>query len=194
MEMGIRTFVMAALLVTCAFVSVAPGGAPMGFPGAYLGEGHWGFGAEYGYGQVDLETSGTIMEVMPPALAPEELQFRLDNLKSNMIFGTIAYGLTDNWDIFIRLGANDARDDVAVVPLGPTRGVERHGSFDGSFGFAGGAGTRVRFYEAKPWSIGGLVQGTWFRPGNSEFTIIDPQACRQVRCGSGPVPSSSTPK
>jgi hypothetical protein len=35
-------------------------------------------------------------------------------------------------------------------------------------------GTRITFYDAKPWSVGGLIQGTWFSPGDSHFAITDP--------------------
>ena len=33
-----------------------------------------------------------------------------------MIFGTIAYGVMDNWDIFVRLGANNAQGDIKALP------------------------------------------------------------------------------
>ncbi len=45
---------------------------------------------------------------------------------------------------------------------------------DGSFGLAWGAGTRATFCRAGPWSFGGLVQVTWFRPGSSSLSAVDP--------------------
>jgi hypothetical protein len=169
--MGMRTIAAAALLVTGALVSVAPGGAPMGLPTAYVGEGRWGLGAEYGYGQMDLETSGTVTDNL--AGFPWDQDFRIDGLKSNMVFGTVAYGVTDNWDIFVRLGAADGRGAIVVPPSSLTA-AERQDDYDGSFGFAGGLGTRITLYHTDWWSIGGLVQGTWFHPGDSDFTITDP--------------------
>ena len=61
MDMSIRTLETAALLITGSLVAVASS-APMGPPTAYLGAGRWGVGAEYGYGQMDLETSGTVTD------------------------------------------------------------------------------------------------------------------------------------
>jgi len=174
MEMRIRTFVIAALLATSAFVSVAPGGAPMGPPTAYLGEGRWDAGGEYGYGQMNLTSSGTVTEQVYGQSSFYWVQaFRIDDLASNMAFGTLAYGICDNWDIFARLGAADGKDKIVALSASPTA-LERQDSFGGSFGFAWGAGTRATFCRSGPWSFGGLMQVTWFRPGNSDFTVVDP--------------------
>ncbi len=113
--MNISRLATAALIVTGVLVSVAPAGAPMGSPTAYLGAGNWGVGAEYGYGQMDLEASGTVAEVTGPLDISWAQHFKMDNLKSNMVFGTIAYGLMDTWDIFARLGATDAKDTIVAV-------------------------------------------------------------------------------
>jgi hypothetical protein len=172
MNMGIRTFGMAALLVTSAFVSVAPGGAPMGLPAGYLGEGQWGIGAEYGYGQTDLKASGTVADGITGTPLPYD--FKLDQFKSNMAFGTIGYGIVEGWDIFARLGASDAKGDIGVVYGAPTHAVERQGPFSGSFGFAYGGGTRVTFYDVKPLTVGGLIQGTWFQTSANNFHVTDP--------------------
>ena len=175
MDMSIRTLETAALLITGSLVAVASS-APMGPPTAYLGAGRWGVGAEYGYGQMDLKTSGTVRDEVARSLSQTYLwdqDFRVDTLKSNMIFGTIAYGVMDNWDIFVRLGANNAQSDIKALP--PENNTsETEGSFDGSFGFAAGAGTRVTFYQAQPWALGGLIQGTWFHTSMSDFRIMDP--------------------
>ena len=54
MDMSIRTLETAALIIIGSLVAVASS-APMGPPTAYLGAGRWGMGAEYGYGQMDLD-------------------------------------------------------------------------------------------------------------------------------------------
>lgn len=51
------------------------------------------------------------------------------------------------------------------------RAEERRGNFDGSFGLAWGVGTRATLHQSGPWRLGGLVQVTWFRPGDSDFSI-----------------------
>lgn len=169
--MGIRTFVMAALLATVAMVSVAPGNAPMGLPTAYLGEGQWGVGGEYGYGQMDLKTSGTVTDQL--AGFSWDQDFRINELKSSMVFGTLAYGVTDKWDIFARLGAADAQGTIVAPPSSLTA-LERQDDYNSHFGIAWGVGTRATFFQAKPWSVGGLIQGTWFHPRKSDFAITDP--------------------
>jgi hypothetical protein len=168
--MNVSRLATATLIVTGVLVSVAPAGAPMGSPTAYVGAGNWGVGAEYGYGQMDLEASGTVAEVTGPLDTSWAQHFKMDNLKNNMAFGTIAYGLTDTWDIFARIGAADAKDAIVLSPSS-FRAEETRGDFDGSFGLAWGVGTRATLHQSGPWSFGGLVQFTWFQPGDSDTSI-----------------------
>jgi hypothetical protein len=171
--MRLKTLGTAVLIITGSLVAVVSG-APMGMPMASLGAGHWGLGAEYGYGQMDLKTSGTVTEVITGfSGAPWAQNFRIDELKSNMVFGTIGYGLTDTWDIFARIGAADAKGSIVVPPASVTA-EERQDDFSGSFGLAWGVGTRATLYKSGPWSFGGLMEVTWFRPGDSEFSVVDP--------------------
>ena len=172
--MRIRTFVVAALLATSAFVSVAPGGAPMGPPTAYLGEGQWAVGGEYGYGQMNLTASGTVTEqVLGGGTHWWTYGFRMDDLASNMAFGTLAYGLGDNWDIFARLGAADAKDKLVLLPNDD--GPRRDRTTSTAVSDSPGAWERATFCRTGPWSFGGLMQITWFRPGESNFAMTDPR-------------------
>ena len=172
--MKTRELAVVALAVTAALVSVASGGAPMGPPTAFLGEGRWSVGAEYGYEQARMNSSGTVTERF---LDDSEFfwtqSFEIDDLKSNMVFGTLGFGLSDNWDIFARVGASDAKGRI-LVPPADTDALARQDDTDGSFGFAWGAGTRATFCRTGPWSFGGLMQVTWFHPGDSSFTVADP--------------------
>ena len=97
----------------------------------------------------------------------------LEDFETNMFFGTLGYGICDNWDIFVRVGAADAQDDVVLHPATDEFGEDRIG-FDGDFGLAWGAGTRATFCRSGPWSFGGLVQVTWFDPGDTDFLLGDP--------------------
>ncbi len=165
---------MAILAVTASFASVASGGAPMGLPNAWVDQGRWAVGGEYGYEQMNLESSGRVTQQIfgqEPAFWTQ--RFRIDDLASNMFFGTIAYGISENWDIFARVGAADAKGTVVALPAS-TDALTRQDDVDGSFGLAWGAGTRATLYRCGPWSFGGLVQVTWFRPGDSAFSITDP--------------------
>ncbi len=172
--MKINSFATAVLIVMGVLVSAAPAGAPMGPATAFLGEGRWAVGAEYAYEQTDLEASGTVTERFLNNNTFFWTQpFEIDDLTSHMIFGTLAYGICDNWDIFARVGAADAKDEVVALPA-DADAIRRQNDFDGSFGLAWGAGTRATFCRAGPWSFGGLMQVTWFHPGNSDFSIADP--------------------
>ena len=165
---------MVVVAVTGVFPSIAPGGAPMGLPGAIVGEGRWAIGAEYGREQGNVDAFGRVDEVFLNGTSFFWTQpFEINDLTSNMIFGTLAYGICDNWDIFARVGAADAKDKIVALAA-DTDALERQDDFDGSFGLAWGAGTRATFCRSGPWSFGGLMQVTWFRPGNSDFSVADP--------------------
>ena len=175
-----RTLPMVAFAVMVAFVSVASAGAPMGPPMAYVGEGQWAFGGEYGHENMDLKACGTLGAVYDDVpFEFVEIQ-EIKDLEMNMFFATIAYGLCDNWDVFLRLGAADAQDDItgaANVDLLDDPGVPSAydiGSLDGSYGFAWGVGTRATFCRSGPWSFGGITQITWFDPGDSDIEYTDP--------------------
>ena len=188
-----------ALLITgltgmALLASTAYGGAPMGPPMALLGEGHWGLGGEYGHENMNLRADGTLRAVYGTGTPSGPVPFdfvetvTIDDLTMNMFFATLAYGVCDNWDIFVRVGASDATDGAqarANIPRNPADpnalvdqlGVPQCyplGSLDGSFGLAWGVGTRATFCRSGPWSFGGLVQATWFKPGDSSIRYTDP--------------------
>ena len=172
--MRMNSFATAVLIVTGILVSAAPAGAPMGPATAFLGDGRWAVGGEYAYEQTDLDAFGTVTERFLNDTSFFWTQpFRVDDLTSNMFFGTLAFGISDNWDIFARVGAADAKDKIVALSA-DTDAIERQNDFDGSFGLAWGAGTRATFCRSGPWSFGGLMQVTWFRPGNSDFSVADP--------------------
>jgi hypothetical protein len=165
---------MAVLATTGVLVSVVSGGAPMGIPAATVRQGQWAVGAEYGYEQRDLTAFGTVTEVFLDGSAFSWTQpFQLDDVASNMFFGTLAYGLCEDWDIFARIGAADAKDSLILLPA-DTDAAQSQDNLDGSFGLAWGVGTRATFCRSGPWSFGGLAQVTWFYPGDSDFTVADP--------------------
>jgi hypothetical protein len=165
---------MALMAVTGGFASMASGGAPMGLPRAYVGEGQWAVGVEYGREQGDLQAYGRVEETLLNGSSFFWTQpFEMLDLGRNMIFGTIAHGICENWDIFGRVGVSDAKDEL-VARQADSDAVERRDDFDGGFGLAWGAGTRATFCRTGPWSFGALAQITWFRPGESDFTVADP--------------------
>jgi hypothetical protein len=169
-----------ALLTLGVCVSVAAGGAPMGPPIAVLGEGQWSLGGEFAHEQIDLEGTGMFQSIY--LLDPAEVfdfveQQRLQDVEMNMFFATLAYGVCDNWDLFVRVGAADAQDDMSatadVIDYG-IPGDYSLGTLDSSYGLAWGFGSRATFCRSGPWSFGGLAQITWFDPGDSDIEYADP--------------------
>jgi hypothetical protein len=167
------------------FTTAASAGAPMGPPMALMGEGNWGAGAQYGHANMDLEADGTLEAVYTTGGPTLELResVDVDDLAMNMFFGTVAYGVGDTWDLFVRLGVADAQDDLTAKDVALVTSVAGDpdiaqqysiGKYDGNLGFAGGIGTRATLYRSGPWAFGGLAQVTWFFPGDSDVRYTDP--------------------
>lgn len=166
-----RTTLTMAVLTLGVCVSVAAGGAPMGPPIAVLGEGQWSIGGEFAHEQMDMEAFGLVTETNGEDFTTFYAQpFTFEDITVNMAFGTLGYGICDNWDIFVRAGVSDAKDDLILHPATGTSDEDQFG-FDGDFGLAWGAGTRATFGRSGPWSFGGLIQITWFNPGDSDFDL-----------------------
>ncbi|MGE5294001.1 MAG: hypothetical protein ACM3VT_04180 [Solirubrobacterales bacterium] len=166
-----RASLITAFLTLSVCASIAAGGAPMGPPVAVLGEGQWSIGGDFAHEQIDMEASGTVTDGLNDFFWTQ--RFEIQDLASNMAFANVGYGVCDNWNIFVRAGAADASDDVTLLPA-DSGALEQKDSFDGSYGLALGVGTRATFCRWGPWSFGGLMQVTWFQPGDSEFEITDP--------------------
>ncbi len=166
-----KTLLMTTLVAAALGATVAFGGAPMGSPTAQLGEGKWGFGIEYAYEQMDLEASGTVTDESIPFFWTQE--FEIEDLTSNMVFGSLSYGISDTWDIFGRVGAANASDSIILSPADSTA-AERSDDFDGGWGLAWGIGTRATLVRWGSFSVGSVMQVTWFQPGESDFSIADP--------------------
>lgn len=166
-----RASLLTTVLTMSVCASVALAGAPMGPSIATLGEGQWSLGGEFAHEQIDMKAAGRVTDTISEFFWTQE--FKIEDLASNMAFANLAYGVCDNWDIFVRIGAADASDDLTLRPA-DTGALERQDGFDGGYGLALGAGTRATFCRWGPWSFGGLMQVTWFKPGESDFQIEDP--------------------
>ena len=155
--------------------SAARGAAPLGPPVAVLEEGQWTVGLEYGYAETDLRAHGTCL-TMPEGEDPVYSAERVDirKLASRMIFGSLAYGVVDTWDLFLRIGTADAQDHVNVCAT-PVNGGASRLNYDGGYGLACGIGTRATFCHWGPWQFGGTMQVTWLDPGESDLAWSDPE-------------------
>ncbi len=167
----VKTLLLATLVAAGILVSVADAGAPMGPPIAVVGEGKWAVGLEGAYEQLNMKAAGHVVDQATDFSWTQ--RFEVDSLNSLMGFVDVAYGICDTWDIFARIGVADASDEIIIPPADSTA-AERRDDFDGSFGLAWGVGTRGTFCRSGPWSVGGLMQVTWFQPGDSDFSVADP--------------------
>jgi hypothetical protein len=146
----------------------------MGPPKALLGQDQWSIGLEYARQSVDLESFGTVKDILVnvppfPFVTVEDGEHKIQDLESNVVLCQVGYGLSGGWDVFLRLGAADAEDDIERnYPDGAT---DLYEGFDGSFGFAWGLGTRATFWQDGDVSWGGLVQVTWLEPDDSDIGL-----------------------
>ena len=138
-----KKLLLVVVILTALALTGSALASPTGPPTAGLKTGQFRAGVEYAYSNGDMKLEGE----------------KLDNVTSNMIFGNLGYGIMDDWEAFVRLGAADTKvDDI----LGS--GV----NFDGDFKFAWGLGTKVTFLKQENLNWGALFQITWVK---SEDTI-----------------------
>lgn len=168
-------------------VSSAMAGAPMGPAMATVEKGQWSLGFEYAYENITLAADARCVESVVGVGSDRYNQdFTIEDLQSNMFFGRLTYGLCDNWDVFVRLGAADAEDDIEVDGAsGIITGSGAGASYDGSYGLAWGVGTRATFWTSGPWSIAGTAQATWLDPDDTSFRTTDPARPNEAVVGKG---------
>lgn len=145
------------LIVLLVFGGRAFGLAPMGSLVPELSQSQWSLGFDYSYSRFDVELSGL------------GLTWTESNVKSNMIFANLGYGISNDWEVFLRLGLADAEV----------------GSFDTSAEFAYGFGTKVNLGNYNNLDWGALFQINWFEmddtytlggfTGNSEIEAYEIQ-------------------
>jgi hypothetical protein len=118
------------LLMLLALCNQAYGLSFMGPPKADLTQGQYSLGIDYTNGDMELELSGSGVTV---------------DVDADTIFTNLGYGITDEWDGFLRLGFVNVES----------------GSFDGDYEFAYGFGTKFTFAEQGDLAWGGLFQMGW---------------------------------
>lgn len=140
-----------------AFIVVSLAGSPalaldpMGPPASALWKGDYRVGLDYSLSEMDLElTDGTLTGV------GKTIDLTLKDFQAHRAYATLGYGLSDNWEGFLRLGgANGTFGDTIW-----NAGEELEGGID----FAAGAGIKATFYETDLWRFGALLQA-----GYAEF-------------------------
>ena len=138
--------VVVVLMVVALAGSAALALAPMGPPTAGLKTGQLRAGAEYSYSNADFKVDWSGGE-----------EYTAKDVKLNMIFANIGYGLTDDWEALVRLGAANAKGEY----------YEDEDVISGDSKFAFGLGTKYTFLKQENINWGALFQITWLK---SEFT------------------------
>jgi hypothetical protein len=152
--------------------------APFGPPRAIIGAQKWAIGAEFSYQTMDMQSFGTYREGYSNGVSYDWYckynQFDLKDLKSNLIFGRLGYGLGDTWDIFARVGFSNSSGDLEVSSIG-SDGPSATGFFQGGeqfpldngYALAWGIGSRMTFAETGDIAWGTILQMTWLNPKKS---------------------------
>lgn len=163
----------AALLALAHLVAMpALALAPIGPPRALLEQGRWAVDTEYSYGQMDLASLGAYTLAFSYDISPTPSysydyseqgysHLAINDLRSHIILASIGYGLSDNWDIYVRCGIADAKASVNSF------------SYGGGFGIAYGLGTRATIHENGSLAWGAAIQVTWANPGSDTITSVE---------------------
>jgi hypothetical protein len=143
----------------------------MGPPRSILQEGQNSFSLELQYNEMDLQTFGDVTESYISISNPTTsyTEYKLDKIKTTMPSVRIDTSLFENWDVFLRVGAADASDEINEEMPDGSLG-HQYQDFDGKFGFSYGIGTRTTFFSENNTSWGGIFEINWINPGSSEIT------------------------
>jgi hypothetical protein len=141
---------------------------PLGPPTAGLEQGQWSAGLEYSHSEMDLTHSGSyswFVDIGPGFSDTVPFKYEVKNNKMNKAYMNVGYGITENWDAFLRLGG--ANVSATRTPM-DTEGGDMTDSwlkqtdFDSDTGLAVGFGTRATVWKPSPKvSVGVLAQASW---------------------------------
>jgi len=125
----------------------------MGPPTTEIEKGGIRAGIDYAYSDMDIELiegKGTVFRNGEVLLSGELTSKTIEGFKMNTLYASFGYGIFDNCEGFIRLGAASATFGDSLWGLGE--------DFDSDIDFAAGAGIKANFYNEFNWRIGGLIQ------------------------------------
>ena len=147
--------------------SVALALPPMGPPKAMVGQDQWTVGIGFSHGEMDLEAHGKGRENQGVGFLPIALdKHDIENLTTNVVLGSLGFGVSDTWDVFVSVGGADAGDDITEELASGAAG-NKYTGFDSSFEICYGIGSRMTFWEDGDVTWGGLFQILWQNPDGS---------------------------
>ena len=145
----------------------------LGTPTAELETGQLSVGGDYTYTEMELDVGN--MTYFHSIDGWTTTAFEFDKVKTNLYYATFKYGLTDNWELFGRLGASDIEFKSRWPQDSPTW-IKR--DFDSDFFW--GVGTKYTFYKQDKVSWGAAVQmsmvdttSVYFRSSDSTKQTLD---------------------
>jgi len=125
----------------------------MGPPTAEIEKGMFRAGIEYAFSDMDLELiegQGTTYldgELLGSGTVASQT---ISGFEVNTLYATIGYGIFENCEAFVRMGAANATFGDSIWDEGE--------DFDSDIDFAIGAGIKMNFYKEFDWKIGGIIQ------------------------------------
>jgi len=161
----------------------------MGPPTSGMKKEDFKIGVDYSHSKMDLEfNDGKYVEYLDgwfDASGPQP-DLKLKDIKINTVYVNLGYGVTNNFEVFLRLGGTNAKFSGSTFwPTGE--------NFDSNTDFTIGGGVKATFYEEGRLKIGGLIQADWseldgaIRP--KEWPVADDTVqfdITQVRIAAGP--------
>jgi len=145
-------------MVVCLCASAAPAFDPMGPPTAGLKQSSLSAGVEYMWSNMDIESYSVHTKVNGIPAPGLFVSGTVKNVESNKIYANLGFGMTDDWEVFLRLGAADADPDKS-------KNSDNLAGYTGcsDYGFAIGGGTKITFLKSENGKLkwGALAQVSW---------------------------------
>ncbi len=140
-----------SILVLCLCCSASFALDPLGPASETLQKGHFGIGVDYSITDMDITAKGksnvAIFNVTmgsPVGTQSEQQRLSLDGVEVHKAYANLGYGITDNLEAFLRMGAADAE-----------------WKDDGDTHFSLGVRTGVTFYRKDALQLSALAQYSW---------------------------------
>ncbi len=152
------------LLISLVLIMIGLGPAtalaldPMGPPLAETEKGWFRAGLDYSFSDMDIELGEADFDQFRNGVkegSGTASSVTLEGFQPHKAYANIGYGVFNNWQAFLRLGAATANSGGKVWDLGE--------EFDGSIDLAVGGGIKATFYEGFYTTIGGLAQVNYTR-------------------------------
>lgn len=150
-------YLVFAIVIICISGPAAFALSPMGPPASSLKQEDFKIGADYSYNEIDLKfNDGKFVEYLDGLFdaSGAEPDLKLKNVKINTVYVNLGYGVTDYFEVFLRLGGTNAKFSGSTFwPSGE--------EFESNTDFAIGGGIKTTFYDEGKLKIGGLIQVGW---------------------------------